>query len=133
MEIIEQFSEEISFLRKYAYEYSQALDSDTFDLMIKSQVALHIMFESQQAEITRLNAVAEKLKSGIAMYHEAVRESSYALPDLIANTEIEYTQQAKNYEGYPAMTYKYDYLMDEAKRGRTAYALCKEALSEDKP
>ena len=65
MEIIEQFSEEISFLRKYAYEYSQALDSDTFDLMIKSQVDLHIMFESQQAEITRLKEQNDKFRSAL--------------------------------------------------------------------
>lgn len=52
-----QFSEEVSLLRKYSYEFGKSNDMETYKLIILARVALHKMFDDQQAEIQRLNAI----------------------------------------------------------------------------
>jgi hypothetical protein len=80
-------------------------------------------------EIIAIQEAKVRLEGEVKMLRDAVQKSFEALPDLIVTTESEYEQQAKLYEGYPNMAYRYDYLKDEANLGEVAYNLCKVALS----
>ena len=61
---------------------------------------------------------------------EALKMAIEALPELISTAQTEYDSQAKAYEGYPNMAYRYIYLKDIADDGTKAINACKEALEQ---
>jgi hypothetical protein len=61
---------------------------------------------------------------------EALKMAIEALPELISTAQSEYESQAKAYDGYPNMTYRYSYLKDIADNGSKAFNACKEALEQ---
>lgn len=61
---------------------------------------------------------------------EALQIAIEALPELISTAQAEYESQAKAYEGYPNMAYRYSYLKDIADDGTKALNACKEALEQ---
>jgi hypothetical protein len=52
------FTEELSLFRKYAYEFGQNNNIETYELMMKCQQNLHTLYEAQDqsSEIERLKA-----------------------------------------------------------------------------
>ncbi len=61
---------------------------------------------------------------------EALKIAIEALPELIGIAQNEYESQAKAYDNYPNMAYRYDYIKDIADEGTKALNACKEALKQ---
>lgn len=61
---------------------------------------------------------------------QALEMAVEALPELINTAQNEYERQAKDYDGYPNMAYRYSYLKDIADEGIKSLNACKEALEQ---
>lgn len=62
---------------------------------------------------------------------EALKMAIEALAELISTAQSEYESQAKAYDNYPNMAYRYSYLKDIADDGTKALNACKEALEQE--
>lgn len=61
-DIREQIIEQVNLVRKYAYELGMKFDDETADSLTNSRNNLINLINSQQAEITRLNAIIADMK-----------------------------------------------------------------------